>query len=369
MVEQNKKNTVSPYFVFLLLHSLQIGVGILGYQRIIAQYAGYDAWISLIVAGIATHIVLFCMLKMLEKDNDLMNIHMTCFGKWLGTFLSVCFTLYLLLFCLTVLRTYIEVIQVWVFPTIKPWKLTLLFLLVTYYAIKGGFRSVTGICFWGIVLPIFVVLFLAFPMKYAHFRNILPVLTHSPVEILTSAKASALEFLGFEAILIFYPLIEKGKSLKKWAHGGIAFSTILYVLLAIISFMYYSQGQLYHTIWPTLTMLKIIKVPFIQRFEYIIIFVWFLIILPNLCLTIWSSCRTIKCSFHIPFKITLPLFITIVFISSLFFTNRESINTLNTILSQAGLYIVYAYVPILFLFHSLRWRFKNQSKKSSPDTP
>ena len=47
-----KRMTVSPYFAFLLLHSLQIGVGVLGYQRVIAQYAGYDAWISLIVAGV-----------------------------------------------------------------------------------------------------------------------------------------------------------------------------------------------------------------------------------------------------------------------------------------------------------------------------
>jgi hypothetical protein len=240
---------------------------------------------------------------------------------------------------------------------------------VTYYVIKGGFRSVTGMCFWGVIIPIFVLFFLVFPMKYAHVRNILPIFTHSPADILYSAKASALEFLGFEAILIFYPLIKKGKSLHKWAHGGIAFTTILYVVLAIVSLMYYSQGQLHHTIWPTLTMLKIIKVPFIQRFEYIIIFIWFLIILPNLCLTIWSSCRISKYSFHIPFNITLPLFIATIFVSSLFFTNRESINTLNTVLSQAGLYIVYAYIPILFLFHSLRWRFKNQSKKSSPDTP
>ncbi|MGE1166766.1 GerAB/ArcD/ProY family transporter, partial [Peribacillus simplex] len=97
---------------------------------------------------------------------------------------------------------------------------------------------------------------------------------------------------------------------------------------------------LHHTIWPTLTMLKIIKVPFIQRFEYIIIFLWYLIILPNLCLTIWSSCCITKKSFRIPFNITLPFFIATIFISSLYFTNRESINTLNTVLSQAGLYIV-----------------------------
>ncbi len=93
--------------------------------------------------------------------------------------------------------------------------MTLLFLLVTYYALKGGFRSVTGICFWGTVLPIFVVLFLVFPLQYAHFRNILPIFIHSPIEMLQSAKDSSLEFLGFEAILVFYPFIEKGKSFKK----------------------------------------------------------------------------------------------------------------------------------------------------------
>ena len=43
MTGQDKTHTVSPYFTFLLLHSLQIGVGVLGYQRIIAQFAGYDA--------------------------------------------------------------------------------------------------------------------------------------------------------------------------------------------------------------------------------------------------------------------------------------------------------------------------------------
>ena len=66
MTGQDKTHTVSPYFTFLLLHSFKLGRSV-GIPRIIAQFAGYDAWISLIIAGIATHIVLFCMLKMLEK--------------------------------------------------------------------------------------------------------------------------------------------------------------------------------------------------------------------------------------------------------------------------------------------------------------
>ena len=63
--------------------------------------------------------------------------------------------------------------------------------------------------FWGVIIPIFVLFFLVFPMKYAHVRNIFPILTHSPLDILTATKASALEFLGFEAILVFIHLLKR----------------------------------------------------------------------------------------------------------------------------------------------------------------
>lgn len=358
---ESKTMTVSPYFMFFLIHSLQIGVGVLGFQRIIIKPAGYDAWISIIVIGLVTHVVLFFMLKMLEKENDLIHIHTTCFGKWLGTFFTLCFTAYFLLASLTVLRTYIEVIQVWVFPTIKLWHITLIFIFVMYYILAGGFRSVTGICFFGVVLPLFVVLFLGFPLQYANFRNVLPIFTHSTTDILQSAKEVSLEYLGFEAVLLFYPFIRKEKSINKWAHLGVLFTTFLYVIVALISFFYFSEGLLKHTIWPTLAMLKIIKIPFVQRFEYVIIFFWLLIILPNLCVTVWAACQTIKRSFHIPFKIILPLFLTVLYISCLSFTNREMVNTLNSYMSNIGFYIVYAYIPFLFLWHTLRFHRKNKN--------
>lgn len=361
MEGQNKTSVVSPYFTFFLIHSLQIGVGILGFQRIIIKPAGYDAWISILLIGLATHVVLFFMLKMLEKDNDLIEIHATCFGKWLGTIFTLCFTLYFILSSLAVLRTYIEVIQVWIFPNITLWHITLIFLFIIYYILAGGFRSVTGICFFSVMLPILVTFFLIFPLQYANFRNVLPIFTHSFTDILKSAKAASLEFLGIEALLLFYPLIRKEKSVKYWAHLGIFFTTVLYLLVALVSFFYFSEGLLNHTIWATLAMLKIIRVPFIQRVEYIIIFLWFLIILPNLCLTIWASCQSVKRSLRIPFKITVPFFLFILYISSLPFTNRDMVNALNAYTSQIGFYLVYVYIPILFLWHTIRFYIKNKT--------
>jgi len=46
-----EENQVSPSFLFFLVHSTQIGVGILGFQRYIIKGAGYEAWISIFLAA------------------------------------------------------------------------------------------------------------------------------------------------------------------------------------------------------------------------------------------------------------------------------------------------------------------------------
>lgn len=70
------------------MHGAQVGVGIQGFQRIIYQEARQDAWISVLLACIATHIVTFCMIKTLEiyGSNDLYGIQQDIYGKWMGNF-------------------------------------------------------------------------------------------------------------------------------------------------------------------------------------------------------------------------------------------------------------------------------------------
>ncbi|WP_274517245.1 GerAB/ArcD/ProY family transporter [Lysinibacillus boronitolerans] len=91
---------------FFVVHGAQIGVGIQGFQRIIYQDARQDAWISVLLAGIATHLVTFCMIKTLEiyGSDDLYGIQIDIFGKWIGNFFK-CNLCHLLLcgvlFCFT----------------------------------------------------------------------------------------------------------------------------------------------------------------------------------------------------------------------------------------------------------------------------
>ncbi|WP_223700543.1 GerAB/ArcD/ProY family transporter [Sutcliffiella deserti] len=345
-----KQFQVSPFLVFFLIHSTQFGVGALGYQRIIAMTAGYDAWMGIIIVGIVTHLMIYFIYKICEKsEGDLASAHRLAFGKWIGNFFNLIFVLYFILTTVTVLRTYIEVVQVWLFPEFKTWLFSLFFLLLVFYIITGGFRIVTGIAFLGVVLPSYLALTLIIPLEYANFRNLLPIFDHPIKDILLSGKDMTLSMLGFETLLVFYPFISKPNKSKKWAHLGVFTTTFIYLAVAIITFSYFSEGKLEKNIWATLSIWKKIELPFVARVEYIGISNWCLIILPNVCMFLWCASRMTKRVIPIKHKTALIYLTIFIFMITQMFEDRKLINELNNYIGQVGFYIAYVYIPILFL--------------------
>jgi spore germination protein AB len=345
-----ERRKISPFLVFYLVHSVQVGVGILGFQRVIAVNAGYDSWISIIIAGGLTHILMFMMYRIVQmSDGDLVSAHTLAFGKWIGKIFSFIFVLYFTALVVTIIRTYIEVVQVWMFPRMNTLLFSLFFLLLVIYIVKGGIRTIAGVSFFGLILPSYLLLTFGFTFQYADFRNILPIFDHSIMDILKSMKSMSLTYLGYESILLIYPFIKEGKASQKWAQWGLFASTLVYTLIGIISFAFFSEGQLKKTVWATLSMWKILELPFVERFEYIGIANWCLIILPNACIAIWCASRIVKRV--TPLKQSTSLvWLSIVCLSvPTLFPNREKIDMLNNIISQTGFYINFVYIPFLFV--------------------
>ncbi|WP_110111613.1 GerAB/ArcD/ProY family transporter [Bacillus sp. CGMCC 1.16541] len=355
----DEKYQVSPSFVFFLIHSVQIGVGILGYQRYIIRGAGYDAWISIILSGISICILTWMCYNVLNRENtDLIAIHKAYFGKFIGSIFNIIFAVYFFSFAFAVYRTYIEVLQVWMFPQLATWYISIFFLTLVYYIVSGGFRLITGIAFFGVMLPLPLVFSLLYPLKYAEVDNLLPIMSHGIKDLFESCKIVTFEYLGFESILIYYPFIKNGKSSQKWAQKGLIFSIIMYTIVAIVTFMYFSQDQLSQTIWSTLTMAKIIEIPFSQRFEYIVISLWLLVVLPVICVNTWCTVRVFKRQFG--GKPSIYVFIAMIALLalSIYFDNRKMIDALNNNTSKIGMYMIYFYIPFLFVYGLLRAKIK-----------
>jgi spore germination protein (amino acid permease) len=351
---------VSTFFTFFLVHSSQTGLAMLSFQSDISKKAQQDAWISVLLTGIAIHFIIWLIYKILdEKHPDLIAIHHFCFGKLIGNCLSFSALLYFLLSALTVFWGYIEIIQVWVYPTLKTWQLGIVLALLIYYLVSGGFRLLTGFSFWGVVFPSFLLILIYFPLKYAKTPiTLLPILNHSIGDILLSAKASTLLFLGFEWILIYYPFIKDANKSQKWAQFGTLYSTVLYLTITLISFIFYNQEALQHTPWPTLKMVKVVQFPFVERFEYFFIFIWLLVIISPLCISIWACTRITRRITRIPPKISLLIFLIILVTATTFSQDFRSVEIISSITSEIGFYFIYMYIPLLFLIKFIKEKRK-----------
>jgi spore germination protein (amino acid permease) len=266
----------------------------------------------------------------------------------LGNLLTLPFVLYFSLITVAVLREFIEVIQVWMFQDLSPFWFSLAFFGLAIYIIFGGFRTVTGVAFFGVVLPAYLIVTFFATIPYANIRNLLPIFDHSIKDLALGAYQMSLTYLGWEVLLFIYPMIKEPKKSKKWAHLGVLYTTLLYTMITIITFTYFSEGQLQKNVWATLTIWKIIEMPFVERFEYIGIANWIIIILPNFCIGIWCASRILKRVTKMKQKHGVLLFSLASLIAINFFKTREQINNLITYTGKISFFINYGYIPLLF---------------------
>ncbi|WP_078428534.1 GerAB/ArcD/ProY family transporter [Alkalihalobacterium alkalinitrilicum] len=356
---------ISSYLVFFTIHAMQIGVGVLGFQRIIVKTAGFDAWIAVIIGGIVVHILIWMIYKILSPSGgDIVFVHQQLFGKWLGGFLSVLLILYFLGLAIVVLRTYIEVIQVWIFTEIPTWVFSLVAVLLLWYLINGGFRAVVGLAVISVFIPIPLFLLLILPLEFANFINLLPIWRQTIGEMLIGARDTTLSFLGFELLLMYFPFLKNKESSLKWAQLGALYTTVIYLFIMIISLVFYSEEQLSRTIWATLTLYKIVELPFIERFEYISISLWMIIVAPNIALAIWAATRACKEVFKVQQKKVLIPVLLILAVTTSLFVSRDEVNLLNEYYSYIGFGIVFVYIPLLFIIQQLT----NKVRKSQNET-
>ncbi len=128
-----ERHLIPPFLVLFIFNSMQVGVGILGFPRSIAEDAGYDAWISVLLSSLSIAAAIGLIFSVLKKGKgDILSIHKDLFGTWFGGLLSCLLILYFLSLALVVTRTYIEVIQVWMFPTMPTWAMAFGLLLLSF---------------------------------------------------------------------------------------------------------------------------------------------------------------------------------------------------------------------------------------------
>ena len=349
------------FYVFFLIASMQIGVGILGVPRIVYLEAEHDGWISILLSYFYIVLVVWTMVYILRqyKNADILGIQVDLFGKWIGKILGTIYLIYFTIGLLSILITYIEVVKVYIFPDMDNYILGGLLLILAIYTVLGGIRIVVGVCFIFFFLTQWVHLLEIQPILNFDILHFQPVLKASFNEIVSGAKSTSYTMMGFELLFFIYPFIQNKQKTNKATQTAIGFSTAKTLVLTVVAVGYFSASQLTRREWPVLDLYKLQTFSFLERFDYVIVAEWMMVVIPNIVILMWLITYSAKRLFQISQKTTLYIIAIILFICTILISDRFFIQKIIDLSSAIGFWIVYVY-PFLLL----PWVWiKNRSRK------
>ncbi|TFE27479.1 GerAB/ArcD/ProY family transporter [Cohnella luojiensis] len=353
-----EKSLLSPFMAFFAAHCMQLGIGHLTFQSDVAKLVGQDSWIVVCLTGIMFHLVIWMMYRVLNKaQNDIISINQAFFGRWAGNVLNLFFLGYFLLFGGTTLRTFIYVVQVWLFPDVQTWILSLILLLLACYAVFGGLRTVIGVCLFSLIHYVLLPLHLEL-VPYLHFNNLLPAMDHSTSEMIRATQKMTFSFLGLEILMIYYPWFKQPQKSERWVHLANAATTLFYLIEIAASLTFFSKDQLVRVQWPTLALFQFFRLPYIERFEFIVVTFNLLRAVPILCLCLWSASRIAKTITRIRPSRTVPFFAALLAIFAILLPDYSAINQVHQWGNLMGNGLVYGYIPLMFVLSMIAKKVK-----------
>lgn len=199
------------------------------------------------------------------------------------------------------------------------------------------------------------IFFFLFPtLRYAHWDYLLPVLETPPKDLLKGMIKTSYTMLGFEILYFIYPFVKEKNKANRYAQLGVMFTTLIVTILMVLATAYFSPDQLLKTIWATLSMYKIVRLPNLERFEYVAVVLWMLIITSNLVVYMWAATKGIKSSLGLTQKTSLYGLCTITIGISIFVSKRSIIDQYIDYVGKVGLFLVFFYPFLLYLMTFIR---------------
>ena len=345
-----KSLRIRAFQMYFIIVGIQVGVGILGTPRYIFNQSQQDAWLSILIAFIYMILLVWTMFVILGQyeNADIFSIQVDLFGKWIGKALGTIYILFFMAELLSVLISYIQIVHVFLFPTMPSYIMAFLLIFLATYAVLGGIRVVVGTVFLFSLLSPWILVLLYDPITRMEWSHFLPLFDASMIELLKGARTTAYSFFGLEILFIIYPFIDNKKNAKIPTFLALCTSTLLVLVTTIISIGYYSPNDFNLMDWPVLSLFKSVAFSFMERFDYLVIAEWMMVILPMMALLMWMITHGTKRLYGISQKKTLYLVsILLIIIASLFNTDYQ-IEKYTDLIARFGFWLVFVY-PIILL--------------------
>ena len=298
---ENKKN-ITSYGLFSTFVATIVGIGIFSYPRELVELVGTDAWIETFFIGALCFLIIRFIWKV-ESINNYMEFTALVkrnLGGVFGGLVLIIFSGTLLFYVSISMRTFVEVIKMYLLEKTPTEILLIITILCGIYLVSGGIGSVirfNEVSLFIMFIPLIVILLIASTL--GDYTNILPIFHNKPVNYINSLRFSTFSFSGMEILFLIIPFLRDKEKGKKTINKGILIITIFYSIVTLFVIAIFSKEHTKMLIWPTITMIKSLNVPgaFIERWEGIMMALWILFYFTTFCNLYFFFCSYCKGDF------------------------------------------------------------------------
>ncbi len=284
-MNQNKdKDTITHQQFFFLIIQTQLGVGVLSLPYEMHKSVRGDGWISILLAGLLLQGVLFMYFMLFKrfKSKNILDISEHVLGRKIGKLISFFYMLYFISVGGLILVLYTRIIESWILPYTPNWVIGGLLVMAGIYLSVGGLKILAR--FYTLITPLvfLLVLLVSYTLKDANIYYLLPIGQAGIKDIVFGSKDAILSMLGFEIILLTFPMVS-GTTRQKFKAVSFAnfFITILYTYLVIVTFIYFSPEEIKILPEPLLYILKSYTFKLIERTDLLFLSMWIFLVFTS----------------------------------------------------------------------------------------
>ncbi|WP_031513868.1 GerAB/ArcD/ProY family transporter [Desulfofalx alkaliphila] len=353
-MKKHHHNSITLMQYIFIIVGTQVGVGIFSLPVEVAETAGTDGWMSIILGWFVAVLVSLAIINVMKRhpNDTVFDLLKRYFGKWLGGIGIGLWIIYTAFAAFTVIMMYIHILQIWVLPVTSTYMLAILLLVPMYMVARDGVRVIGRYAELIFFLAIWIPFLILSNITESRLIYILPPLKEGLLPVIAATRETLFAFLGFELAFLFYSYLDK----KEYAIIGViaanTISMMIFLMITLTSFTYFSPDEILQYIWPTLMLLKPIEFTIIERFEILILtfylFVVSTTVIPYLFTAAFGTGLLFKLQSHKgPLKVFILMFIGVSYIV---YFDRYLLGLAVDTFSKMGLIFAYLFPVLLFLY-------------------
>lgn len=344
--------SISSWQLFFFMVQTHIGVGILSLPYEVHEIAGKDGWLSILLAGFFMQIgiIMIWLLASRFSNKALPEFLPLLVGRVISRIILALYMFYFFMTASQTLAVFLSITEDWAFPHTPSIVFAVIIAAITVYLIQEDIRVIARFHVLMSFLMIGVLMVFIFMWHYLNVYYLLPVGSSGLQSIAAGAPKAMFSLAGIEMLLWLFPFTQANNK-GKWraAAGASLIVTILYTLLALCVFSYFSAAKLKHVPEPVLYMIKSIELGIIERLDLIFLVFWAVFsitsIMSYLYLASISAASITKAKHH---KTAVYLFGLLIIPLAVYTSNAESIKILGGFINSAALVFIFV-IPLLLL--------------------